>query len=87
MVSAAFLQHGRPGLAAAVATCSDQGVDQIIIVPFFFQLGMHVTRDIPAVIAQEQSRYPRIKITVTDALGSHPLMIDAVLDLAGRACV
>ncbi len=83
-VMEAFLQHARPGLRDAIQQCAQQDVRVIIIVPFFLQLGMHVTADIPAIVAEAKKNYPGLQIIVTDAVGSHPLMIDIVLDLAEK---
>ncbi len=83
-VMEAFLQHAKPGLRDSIQQCIQQDVRIIIIVPFFLQLGMHVTADIPTIVAEAKKNYPGLQIIVTDAVGSHPLMIDIVLDLAGK---
>jgi sirohydrochlorin ferrochelatase len=81
-VATAFLQHVKPDLMEAVHACVRQGADKIVVVPFFLQMGMHVTADIPVLINRVKKRYPDLTIVVTGAVGSHPLMAEIVVDLA-----
>ncbi len=82
VVTTAFLQHGKPGLMEAVQACVRQGAGKIIIVPFFLQLGMHVTADIPVLMDKVKMQYPDLTIVSTNAVGSHPLMAEIVVELA-----
>jgi sirohydrochlorin ferrochelatase len=84
IVVEAFLQHSNPGLSESLALCVQQHAKKIVIVPFFLQLGMHVTADIPLVVNELRSAHPEIEIALTEPVGSHPLLVDVVLDLAGR---
>jgi sirohydrochlorin ferrochelatase len=84
IVAEAFLQHATPGLRESLAFCVQQHAKKIVIVPFFLQLGMHVTADIPLVVNELRSAHPEIEIALTEPVGSHPLLVDVVLDLAGR---
>ncbi len=83
-VEEAFLQHAKPGLRDAILRCVERGAGNIVIVPFFLQTGTHVTADIPLLVADAKRRYADLQITTTEAVGSHPLMIDIVIDLAGK---
>ena len=84
LVEEAFLQHATPGLRESVRHCVKQHAKKIVIVPFFLQFGTHVTADIPLVVNELRSAHPEIEITLTEPVGSHPLLVDVVLDLAGR---
>jgi sirohydrochlorin ferrochelatase len=86
IVMEAFLQHGTPSLSDAIQICAQHGSGKIVIVPFFLQVGMHVTADIPVLVARAVAQFPGVQITTTDAVGAHPGMIDIVLDLAGNGC-
>jgi sirohydrochlorin ferrochelatase len=61
------------------------GADNIVIVPFFMQAGMHVTRHIPDLVKKAQKRHPGVNIAVTDYVGAHPLMAKIVEDLVRRS--
>jgi len=82
LVVPAFLQHGSPDLAGAMRICVAEKVTRVVIVPFFMQTGMHVTADVPDIVRELQARNPSMAITLTDAVGTHPLMVDIVIDLA-----
>ncbi len=87
LVVEAFLQHGAPGLRDAIRSCVHEKAKEITIVPFFLQTGMHVTADIPALVKEEQKLFPDVQMNVTEAVGTHPLMVDVVVDLAGKGDV
>jgi sirohydrochlorin ferrochelatase len=82
IVQEAFLQHATPGLRESIAFCIKQHAEKIVIVPFFLQLGTHVTADIPPLVDGIRHSHPEIEIMLTEPVGSHPLLVDAVLDLA-----
>ncbi len=82
IVEGAFLRHAQPGFMEVVQNCIQLNVGKIVVVPFFLQMGVHVTADIPALIEKVKKRYPELQISATEAVGSHPRMIDIVLDLA-----
>jgi len=69
----------------SIQKCVQHHVERIVIVPFFLQLGMHVTADIPVLVEAARKHYPGLTIDVTDAVGSHPLMTEIVIDLVGKS--
>lgn len=85
LVEEAFLQHAKPALQDAIQRCVELQAEKVVIVPFFLQLGMHVTADIPAMVQEARERYRKTAIISTNAVGLHPLMVDIVLDLAEQA--
>ncbi len=82
IVEGAFLRHSQPGFMEVVQSCIQLNVREIVVVPFFLQMGMHVTADIPVLIEKVKKKYPDLQISATEAVGSHPRMIDIILDLA-----
>ena len=81
IVEHAFLQYVPPTPQEVLARCIGQGAERIVIVPFFLQAGAHVTRDIPALVAEARKAHPGIEIVVTDYVGNHPLMAKVVEEL------
>jgi sirohydrochlorin ferrochelatase len=81
-VAEAYLQHATPDLTESIGYCIKQGAQKIVIVPFFLQMGTHVTADIPLLVEKNKRAFPQIAIALTDAVGSHPLLVDAIFDLA-----
>jgi len=81
-VETAFLEGGKPDLRGAVDALSARGVENIVVIPYFLTLGLHLQRDLPRLIREIESADPRLSIAVTAPLDGHPAMIDALLDRA-----
>ncbi len=81
IVEYAFLQYAKPTPDEALDRCIRQGVKKIVIIPFFMQSGVHVTKDIPAFLEKAKQNHPTLDIRVTDYVGAHPLMEQIVADL------
>ena len=80
-VETAFLE-AQPNLAEAVARLVEIGVNRILVVPYFLTLGIHLQRDLPALIKQLAGAHPHLEISVTPPLDGHPALIQALLDRA-----
>lgn len=82
---AAFLPPAAPTLADAVQAAREQRVRHLVVVPYFLAPGLHLQRDLPALIAAERHRDPRLRITVAACLQGHPALRTAVLARAEEA--
>jgi len=74
IVEAAFLEHGRPDLAGAVAAAVQQGATQIVVVPYFLTLGVHLQRDLPNIVSGLARIHKGVKIHVAPPLEGHPAL-------------
>ena len=82
----AFLEGGRPDLKTAVQDLAGrQGIDRVIVVPYFLTLGLHLQRDLPRLVEEARLANPGLEIQVTAPLDGHPAMADALVDRA-RTC-
>ena len=81
IVEAAFLEGGKPDLAAALESVADR-VSRVVVVPYFLTLGLHLQRDLPLLIRDVKAAHPGLVIEVTPPLDQHPAMVDALLDRA-----
>lgn len=79
-VEEAFLQFGQPDLPAALAKMSLLGLDQVVVVPLFLVDGVHVRKDIPAILNREKARYPQMEIIVARHIGAHQKLAEIVLE-------
>ncbi|HWG36743.1 MAG TPA: uroporphyrinogen-III C-methyltransferase [Terriglobales bacterium] len=82
---AAFLVPVTPSLEAVVAEANRAGVRRAVVVPYFLAPGLHVSRDIPALVAAAQRRYPSCRLLLADCLAGHPALRTAVLSRAAAA--
>lgn len=81
IVEAAFLEGGKPDLAAALESVASR-VSRVVVVPYFLTLGLHLQRDLPLLIRDVKAAHPGLTIEVTPPLDQHPAMVDALLDRA-----
>ena len=78
----AFLDSSPPTLADAVATLAQRGATEIVVIPYFLTLGMHLQRDLPALVKALETKMPGLKIRVTAPLDGHPALSAILRDRA-----
>jgi sirohydrochlorin ferrochelatase len=81
-VEAAFLELGQPPLADAVAALLSKGVSQVLVIPYFLTLGMHLERDLPRLVDAIAQAHPGLAISVAPPLDGHPALLQILLDRA-----
>ncbi len=79
-VKVAYLQFARPDIGATIDACVAEGACKVIVHPFFLYGGVHVTRDIPAKIAQARIRHPGVEFVYTQSLGIHEGLVRIVFE-------
>ena len=84
LVEAAFLEGGQPDLSAAVAWLAERGAEQILVVPYFLTLGLHLQRDLPRLVNDVSARQ-HIPVRVTGPLDGHPALTEALVERANAA--
>ncbi len=80
--AAAFLEGGRPDLAAAVDQLAAGGATCILVVPYFLTLGLHLQRDLPRLVAEAARRHPGVEIRCGEPLQGRAELVEM---LAARA--
>lgn len=66
----AFLEAS-PGLEEAVVALARAGAEEILVLPYFLTLGLHLQRDLPRLV-EEIARRQGITIRVAPPLDGHP---------------
>ena len=84
-VQTAFLEGGQPDLRGAVDRLTGQGVEHVIVIPYFLTLGMHLQRDLPRLVEEIRGVHTGLEIQVTPPLDGHPALIDALMGRAREA--
>ncbi|MEW5803625.1 MAG: precorrin-8X methylmutase [bacterium] len=80
IVKPVFLQFASPTLLEGIEYCLAQGVEEILIHPYFLYAGAHVLQDIPAMIESFRSDHPGVRIRITSPLGVHDKLAEIVLE-------
>ena len=81
----AFLELADPTLEQAAESLIAAGADSIVVVPYFLTLGIHLQRDLPAIVQRIAASHPDIKISVTAPLDGHPGLASVLADRARNA--
>lgn len=85
VVAPAFLELAEPTIEQTARGCIDQGVERIILLPYFLSAGVHVQRDLQQYRDRLAHCYPQTQIVLAEPLGRHPLLTDIVRERAGEA--
>lgn len=84
-VAGGFIELSSPSLQGAVAELALRGVAEIVAVPLMLLAAGHAKNDIPASIARERIRHPRLRLRYARDLGIHPDLLELVAERAGAA--
>lgn len=76
VASVGYLECNDPTIPAAFAQLAEQGVQHIMVLPYFLHLGRHVRQDLPALFEQARTHHGAIDIQVADHLEYDPLLVD-----------
>ena len=79
-VETAFLDCAPPTMADAVARLTKDGIRKIVVLPYFLTLGVHLQRDLPAIVERLRPIYIDVEFTITDPLDGHPALLDILID-------
>lgn len=80
LFQAAFLELQSPSIPEAIELCLSQGADEVIMIPYFVQLGRHVVQDIPHIIAEAKAKHPGKNIRLAQYLGFDSRLVSLVQD-------
>ncbi len=79
-VKVAYLQFAEPDIMGTIRGCIEGGATKIIVHPFFLSSGMHVTKDIPEMIAEARGIYADVEFVYTEPLGVHEKLVQIVIE-------
>ncbi len=85
IVEVAHLELAPPSLADAIARCVAAGAREVVVHPYFLAPGTHAGRDVPAQAAEAARRHPGLRVRVTEPLGAHEGIVDAIVERIDRA--
>ena len=75
---AAFLELQSPSIPQAIELCLTQGAKEVVIIPYFVQLGRHVAHDIPSIVREAKAKNPDRNIILASYLGFDERIVGVV---------
>lgn len=79
-VECGFVQFATPTVEAQIEKLVGDGVDHIVLFPYFLGSGSHVSEDIPRLVRETERRHPGVRIRVAPHLGVLDGLADLILD-------
>jgi sirohydrochlorin ferrochelatase len=76
VVEAGFLNFSQPTMSEAVEKAVAQGVDQVIIQPYFLIAGHYVRNELREVVHTLAAKHSSVRFTIADVLGDHTAMFN-----------
>jgi sirohydrochlorin ferrochelatase len=74
-----------PNLREAVGKLIARGAERVLVVPYFLTLGIHLKRDLPALVAALAAEYPKVEMRIAPPLDGHPGLSRILADRALEA--
>jgi sirohydrochlorin ferrochelatase len=80
VIEVAHLELASPSIAEGIAACVAAGAARIAVYPHFLAPGTHLERDLPRLVAEAAARHPGVEVRVSEPLGLHPKLVDAIVE-------
>jgi sirohydrochlorin ferrochelatase len=81
----AFLELAEPSLAEAVKVLAARGARQIVVTPYFLVMGVHLTQDLPRLLAEAAAEAPGVELVAAPPLDGHPGLAQILAERARQA--
>ncbi|MBN1904204.1 MAG: CbiX/SirB N-terminal domain-containing protein [Deltaproteobacteria bacterium] len=76
MVISCNMSRLGPHFPETLEKCVKEGAKEIIVIPYFLNMGLHIRLDIPEMMQEEAKKYPGIKLIYGKQLGYDDLFVD-----------
>ncbi len=82
VVKGAHMEISHPSIPEAIPLFAEEGVKQIIVVPYFLFNGKHILKDIPQILKETQVNFPQVTIILAKPFGFEPSLAHLVIKRA-----
>jgi sirohydrochlorin ferrochelatase len=83
IITYSHMELAEPTISQAFDDCVSKGADHIVVHPYFLAPGRHSTQDIPRMVKEAAAKHPGVSYKVTEPLGIHDKIIEAILERSG----
>ena len=81
IIEYAFLEIEEPSIPEGIQSCIEKGAGEVLLLMNFLNSGRHMDEDIPAIVEEEQKKYPDVKIHMSGPVGQHERIADLFVEL------
>jgi sirohydrochlorin ferrochelatase len=82
IVMIGYLDCNDPDIPTAIENCVAEDAREIVVAPCFLHAGNHVANDLPRLLKEAKIKHPRLRIIMSDYLGSAPQITEILLQRA-----
>jgi sirohydrochlorin ferrochelatase len=76
MVKSCNMSRLGPHFPETLEECARNGAKEVIVIPYFLNMGLHIRLDIPEMMQEEALKYPDIKLVYGKQLGFDDSFVD-----------
>ncbi len=85
IVQVAHMELASPSVVEGLDVCVQAGATEVVVHPYFLGPGSHALGDVPKLARDAAARHPGVRVRVSEPLGVHPGLVDALLDRVDAA--
>ena len=82
IVEGAHMELSEPHIPEQIKKMVNEGIEEIIIVPYFLYEGIHIKEDIPEIIKEEKEKYKNIIFKFAKPIGAEPALAEILIKRA-----
>ena len=80
VIEIAYMEFGEKDILSGLNTLTEKGVSEIAVVPYFLFDGMHIRKDIPAILDKFKAKNENVKIAMGRPFGADDRLAAILLD-------
>lgn len=84
VIESAHMELCGPTIDQSVKKLADQGVNEIVVIPYFLYKGIHLQKDIPEIIQRIAEEYSHVRFAIAEPIGAEPVLAEILLTRAGE---
>jgi len=81
-VEGCFMELCSPNIPDTIEVMYKNGIRDIIVVPYFLFLGIHMKEDVPGILKEIKTKYGDLKISMAKPIGYNNIIADILKDNA-----
>ncbi len=78
IVETCYMSRLGPHFGETLELCVKKGASEVVLIPYFLNLGLHMKVDIPKMLKKEAEKYPALKLVFGKNLGFDELLVELV---------
>ncbi len=76
MVISCNMSRLGPHFPETLEECVKEGAEEVVVIPYFLNMGLHIRLDIPEMMQEEAKKYPDVKLVYGKQLGFDDIFAD-----------